>query len=512
MGIFLFNRFSVFLRAAVLAVATGLISLVASAQILAPPAIQYGPSNFVDYETPHVHPMDMTPDGKFLLAVDTADGTLMNFGLSGGSNSGLISTVNVGVDPVSVRARTATEAWVVNRVSNTISIVSFNVISGLNVGAVVATLDVCHEPGDVVFAGSPVRAVVSCTRPNELVLIDPVSRNIVGSTVIAGESPRGLAVSADGSTVYAAIFESGTPTTVLVGDTDDSRINNVTQNPAGPWGGVSPVPNNGKLFNPPMNPANPPPPPVSTIVYKTGDGYFNGSAACTTAVFGSPITGQARSCWEQDPTSLTWSVCAAEGGTCTFNGRRRVIFGAGGYTSSGRWQDDVKGDWTSIVTGNLSAMSNRINGWDLPDRDVAIFKVNSGQVTYQTRLLNAVMAISVNPSNGQVYAVGTDATNVTRFQPILNSVFLRVNMAHFVPGQASTIVDLNPQLTYKTSSVSAALNAQAFGDPRGIAWTSDGQHGYITGMGSNSLLTVSPSGARLALTTVGQGSNRCRGR
>lgn len=486
------------LRAICVSVISGMLFLAPVAQAVNPPSVQYGPSSFVNYETPHVHPLDETPDGKFLLAVNTAEGSLLAFNLESG-NLHLQDVIMVGLDPVSVRARTATEWWVVNSISNNISVVD------LHAQAVVASIDVCHSPGDVVFAGSPRKAIVSCTRPNRLVMVDPTSRTVVGSINIAGESPRALATSADGATVYAAIFESGTPTTILVGDTNDPRINNVTQYAGGPWGGVSPVPNNGKTYNPPINPANPPPPPVSTIVYKTGDGFFQGSTPCSTAIFGRPVTGQARNCWSQDPSTQTWTICAQEGGTCSFTGLRRVIFGAGGYTSSGRWQDDINGDWTSIVTGDLSAISNRVVHWDLPDRDVAILNVASGKVTYQTRLMNAVMAISVNPSNGQVYVVGTDATNSIRFQPVLNGKFLRVNLARFTPGKSPAVVDLNPHLNYATSTVPLEQRLHSIGDPRGIAWTSDGRRGYITGMGSNSVVVVNRSGARCASVTVGKG-------
>jgi len=434
----------------VLVAMAALLFLARPAGAVPAPPLQYGPTSFINYETPHVHPLEVTPDGTRLLAVNTAEGSLMVFSLTSGTPV-LSTTIMVGVDPVTVRASSATEAWVVNRISNSVSIVD------LTANAVVATLDVCHMPGDVVFAGIvPVRAVVSCTRPNRLVSLDPVARTIVGSVNIAGESPRALAVGVDEVSVYAAIFESGNPTTVLVGDTNDGRINNVTQNPAGPYGGVSPVPNNGTAFNPPMNPANPPPPPVSAIVYKTGDGYFDGAAPCNNATFGDPLFGTVKACWVLDPVTLTWTVCAQEGGTCLFLGRRQVRYGANGVWSRGRWQDDTNGDWTRIVTGSQAALSNRITNWDLPDRDVAMLNVASGQVTYQTRLMNAVMAISVNPANRQVYVVGTDATNSTRFQPILNGVFLRVNLAHFVPGQAPAIVDLNPHLTYTTPSVPPA--------------------------------------------------------
>ncbi|MFN0008984.1 MAG: hypothetical protein ACKVXR_13865, partial [Planctomycetota bacterium] len=80
------------------------------------------PGAFVNWETPHVYPLDRTPDGSRLLAVNTADARLEVFDASGAVLTPLFS-VPVGLDPVSVRARTNDEAWVVNHVSDSVSIV-----------------------------------------------------------------------------------------------------------------------------------------------------------------------------------------------------------------------------------------------------------------------------------------------------------------------------------------------------------------------------------------------------
>ena len=64
---------------------------------------------FVNFETPQVSPLDLTPDGQRLLAVNTADGVLEVLDVSGSSPVPLMA-VPVGVDPVSVRARTDDEA------------------------------------------------------------------------------------------------------------------------------------------------------------------------------------------------------------------------------------------------------------------------------------------------------------------------------------------------------------------------------------------------------------------
>src|SRR5476649_544127 len=67
---------------------------------------------FVNWEDPHVHPLDLTPGGGLLLAVNTPDNSLLVYSISGGSPV-LQATIPVGLSPVSVRARSATEAWVV---------------------------------------------------------------------------------------------------------------------------------------------------------------------------------------------------------------------------------------------------------------------------------------------------------------------------------------------------------------------------------------------------------------
>ena len=124
--------------------------------------------DFVNFETPHVAPLALTPDESRLLAVNTADGVLEVLDATGASPTPLFA-VPVGVDPVAVRARTDDEAWVVNHVSDSISIVD------LTTGHVRATLDTHDEPCDVVFAGLPERAFVSCSQANTVLVFDPAT-------------------------------------------------------------------------------------------------------------------------------------------------------------------------------------------------------------------------------------------------------------------------------------------------------------------------------------------------
>ena len=83
-------------------------------------------------------PLDLTPDGTRLLAVNTADNRLEVFTVAGGLSS--LGSVPVGLDPVSVRARNDTEAWVVNHVSDSVSVVDLGAMN------VVATLYPGDEP------------------------------------------------------------------------------------------------------------------------------------------------------------------------------------------------------------------------------------------------------------------------------------------------------------------------------------------------------------------------------
>ena len=177
--------------------------------------------------------------------------------------------------------------------------------------------------------------------------------------------------------------------------------------------------------------------------------------------------------------------------------------------NAGRWMDDNNGDWSRFISGDLSGLGGtrggRVAGWDLPDRDVAIVNANNLAVSYQTRLMNANMAMAVNPSSGEVTVVGTDATNEIRWEPNVNGTFIRVNMASFVPGRASKVVDLNPHLDYSVPTISQARRNMSIGDPRGIVWNAGGTRAYVAGMGSNNVIVIDKNGNRKGRIEVGEG-------
>src|SRR5688572_16988021 len=65
--------------------------------VLASASSAVAQSSFVNWETPQVHPLDITPDGTRLVAANTADGRIEVFDVSGASVVHLFD-VAVGVD------------------------------------------------------------------------------------------------------------------------------------------------------------------------------------------------------------------------------------------------------------------------------------------------------------------------------------------------------------------------------------------------------------------------------
>ncbi len=78
---------------------------------------------FTAFESGQVRPLAMTPDKKFLLAVNTPDAKLEIFKITPGGLDHRVS-VPVGLEPVSVAVRSNDEAWVVNHLSDSVSIVA----------------------------------------------------------------------------------------------------------------------------------------------------------------------------------------------------------------------------------------------------------------------------------------------------------------------------------------------------------------------------------------------------
>src|SRR5436189_2929638 len=110
-----------------------------------------------------------------------------------------------------------------------------------------------------------------------------------------------------------------------------------------------------------------------------------------------------------------------------------------------------------------------------------------------TGLMNICMSLAVNPGNGQITVIGTDATNGVRYEPVVQGRFIHVELASVDPVTTGTIgiSDLNPHIvsqygtTVPFQSIPQAQRDLSIGDPRGIVWNADGSVGFVSGMGSN---------------------------
>lgn len=164
---------------------------------------------YQNFESPQTHPLRLSPDGSRLFAANTAAGSVSVFQLDNPSSPRLIAEIPVGLEPVSLWPVSNDEVWVVNHVSDSVSVVS--VASGM----VIDSMPAGDEPADIVFAGKPERAYVSAARSREMRVFDPVSHAQLSSIPLQGEHPRALAVSPDGSKVYVAFALSGNHTTIV---------------------------------------------------------------------------------------------------------------------------------------------------------------------------------------------------------------------------------------------------------------------------------------------------------
>ncbi|MDA1007566.1 MAG: hypothetical protein O2800_00990 [Planctomycetota bacterium] len=163
--------------------------------------------------------------------------------------------------------------------------------------------------------------------------------------------------------------------------------------------------------------------------------------------------------------------------------------------TDGKWRDVNQKDWSAAVT------------WGLHGNDIAQIDGNTLAVTYKKGFMTTNMAIAATAS-GTAVVVGTEAKNEIRFEPNVKSIFLRVEGALFSAGSTTptTKTDLNPHLTYATASVPMATRMLSIGDPRGVAFSSDGTKVYVTGMGSDNLIVANAASlARVALAATGEG-------
>jgi DNA-binding beta-propeller fold protein YncE len=189
---------------------------------------------FTTFESGQVRPMALSANGQRLFAVNTPDNRVEIFDVRGTVPVSM-GSVSVGLEPVALALAPDGKLWVVNHLSDSISIVDVSVTPA----RIVQTLLVGDEPRDIVFAGpSNQWAFITAAHRGQNVKFDPqlttagVGRadvwvfnaaapgTALGGTPLTvlnmfGDTLRALARNADGSRVYAAVLNSGNKTTVL---------------------------------------------------------------------------------------------------------------------------------------------------------------------------------------------------------------------------------------------------------------------------------------------------------
>ncbi|HLK63955.1 MAG TPA: hypothetical protein VKU19_10980 [Bryobacteraceae bacterium] len=401
-----------------------------------------GPA-FVEFESGHVRPMATSPDGNTLFAVNTPNDTLEVFDLSSGTPM-FSYRIPVGLEPVAVAARTNTEIWVVNHLSDSVSIVNLT-----GTGHVVRTLLVGDEPRDIVFAGTPARAFITTahrgqqrTDPSiagvpgagdpqfttagvpraDVWVFDPANLGAtMGGTPLRilsffTDTPRALAVSPDRNTVYVAGFKTGNQTTTVA----QGRVCVGFQNKACklPDGTVSPGGNPG----PATDSAGEPAPEVGLIVkYNNNDGH---------------------------------------------------------------WEDELNRVWDGSVR------------FKLPDTDV--FAVDANALTQTaayahvgTTLFNMV----TNPVTGKLYVTNTDAINNVRFEGpgTYAGHTVQGHLAEaritVISGSSVSPRHLNKHIDYTklagTAGFDQSAKSHSLSMPLEMAVTMDGKTLYVAAFGSS---------------------------
>ncbi|MEO6028836.1 MAG: beta-propeller fold lactonase family protein [Candidatus Binatia bacterium] len=413
----------------------GIVGAILASLVATSPANAASP--FTLFETGQVRPLAMSPDGNHLYAVNTPDNRLEIFDITIGGITH-VASVPVGLEPLAVAARTNTEVWVVNHLSDSISVVD---VTTAATARVVRTLLVGDEPRDLVFAGpgsnrafittahrgqnTPFHATIetilrtpSLGRADVWVFDATNLGAALGGTPLTtvtmfGDTPRALTVSPDGSTVYAAVFQSGNRTTTL---------------------SEALIPDSG---------------PNALPAPKTS---FNGTAG--------PEVGL---------------IVRYDGS---------------------KWTDELNRDWSSLVRFSLPdkdvfAIDANAN----PPIQVA------GPSGFYSGVGTILFNMVANPVSGKVYVANLESVNHVRFEGegIYSSGFKPVGEPASVRGHLAesriTVLDggsvvprhLNKHIDYTTccDPIPNTENDNSIAFPTGMAVSSDGATLYVAGFGSS---------------------------
>jgi DNA-binding beta-propeller fold protein YncE len=390
------------------------------------------------FESGPVRPLALSPDGSRVFAANTPNGSLDILRVT---RSGLVheSSVKVGIDPVAVAVRNEREVWVINHISDSVSIVDVS----RSPARVVRTLLVGDEPSDIVFAaddrafittahrgqqrssaalagvpgaGDPQLTTPGVGRADVWVFDAKHLGTALGGrplaiVVLFGDTPRGLAVTPDGSTVYAAVFKSGNQTTPT-----ESRL---------------PCPG------------------------------FDSDVPCT--VEGVQVPGS-----PPGPATNHAGIPAPS---------VSVMLKA---DAAGRWRDVRGRDWSATTK------------FELPDQDV--FAIDAASLTTKQSFRHVgttLFNLAVNPRSGAVYVSNTEARNELRFEGpgTFAGTTLQGHLAEtritVIHGSAVLPRHLNKHIRYDIRPAPAGVKDHSLSTPLDLVVSRDGATLYVAAFGSS---------------------------
>lgn len=407
-----------------------MLSMAAAVAFRLTPTVHGQSAELVNFEGSQTNPIRLSPDGTRLFAVNTANASLSVFDVSNPTAPFLIREIPVGLEPVSVNPRTRNEAWVVNQLSDSVSIVS------VSRGIVVATLQIPDEPMDVVFAGLN-QAFVSVSRSNAIAVADTAARVLTHRLPLSGGNPRALAVSPDGRKVYAAFAMAGNATTII------------------PWDVAPPQP-------PPTNPNLPPAPGVAKIVSANDPAWSsvgyrmpdNDVAVITTG----PSLAVARYYSRVGTVNLGLAVNPATGDLFVANTEARNLV---------RFAPNLRGHWVENRVSRIEVASAEVTPFDLnPLIDYSILPNAAARAT----ALAQPTAVVFDPSGEfmHVAAFGTD-----RVAQVDTS------------GNVLSFVEVSPP-----SGSGSNVDPKTKRGPRGLAVRAGGRTLYVLNRISNTISVI----------------------
>lgn len=428
-----------------------------------PPITQVPPpqskAQYIGFESAPVRPIAINESKDTLVVTNTSNNRLEVFSIDNQGVPTHQQSVNVGLEPVAV-AITKGQAWVVNHLSDSISIIDLHA----SPMRVVRTLLVGDEPKDIMFANN--RAFVTTAHRGQQRLAadladvegagDPqlhtagvpradiwvFDQNNLSSTIggkplkiisLFGDTLRGLALSPDSNTLYAGVMNSGNQTTavheaVMCRGYEDDEY------------GVHPCQTLDQKNSP----------------NGLADGYLPGGRTAP----GVNIDGE-----YQPWTSMI------------------VKF----HRESGQWRDTKGRNFSNGVR------------FHLPDLDVfAIDTLSLEKKTAYRHVGTTLFNLATSPSDGTVYVSNIDANNAVRFEgkgtfggSTVQGNIAKSRITVISPAQAQVKPrHLNRHIDYSNLKGNGSNKQHSLSTPLQLAITQDGKLLYSAVIGSNKVAVL----------------------